>query len=51
MQKPPKLEEYNGKGNPDEHVKLVNYRFNYYSADDASKCKMLALTLVGLSRL
>lgn len=51
MQKPPKLEEYNGKGDPDEHVELVNDRPNYYSADDTSRCKLLTLTLVRLTRL
>lgn len=51
MPKPPKLEEYNEKEDPYEHVQLVNERDNYYSADEASKCKLLELTLVRLARL
>lgn len=37
MQKPTKLGEYDGKGDPDEYAKLVNDRINYYSVDDTSK--------------
>lgn len=47
MEKPPKLGEYDGKGDIDEHVQLVNDQLNYFSADEASKCKLFALTLVG----
>lgn len=50
MEKPPKLGEYNRKGDPREHVRLVNDQLNYFSVDDASKFKLLALSLVGLSR-
>lgn len=46
MQKPTKLGEYDGKGDLDEYVKLVNDRINYYSVDDTSKWKLLELTLV-----
>lgn len=51
IQKPLKLGECNGKGDPDEHIQLVNDRLNYYSADEAFKFKLLALTLVGSARL
>lgn len=47
MQKPPKLGENDGKGDPDEYVQLVNEILNYYSTDDAYKCKFLVLTLIG----
>lgn len=46
MQKPLKLEEYNGKGEHGKHVQLVNEWLNYYSADNASKLKLLGSTLV-----
>lgn len=35
----------------DKHVQPVNGRLNYYIVGDASKCKLLALTLVALARL
>lgn len=31
MHKPHKLREYEGKGDPDEHIQLVNDRIYYYS--------------------
>lgn len=46
MEKPQKLGEYYGKGYPDEDVKLVNKRLNYFSGDEAFKFKLFALTLV-----
>lgn len=51
MQKPHELEEYNGKGDPDKHVQLVNDRFNYYCIYDAFKFNLLVLTLVGPTML
>lgn len=41
--KTPKLGDYNGKGDPDEHIQLVNDWIDYYSAIDASKCKLKML--------
>lgn len=46
MEKPLKLGEYYGKGYPDEDVKLVNKRPNYFSGDEAFKFKLFALNLV-----
>lgn len=51
MKKSTKLREYEGKGDPDEHVQLVNDWMNYFSTDKASKCKLFALTLVGPSKM
>lgn len=51
MDKPLKLCEYDGKGDHDEHVQLVDDRLNYFSTDEASKCKLFTLTLVGLARM
>lgn len=50
-EKPPKISEYNKKGDPDEHVQLVDDQLNYFNFGDVPKCKLFALTLVGLSRL
>lgn len=46
MEKQSKLGEYDGNGNLDEHVQLVNDRLNYFSEDHISKCKLFALTLI-----
>lgn len=51
MEKPPKLGKYDGKGDHDEHTYLVNDRMKYFSIDEASKCKLFALTLIALARL
>lgn len=47
----PKLSEYDGKGDPNEHVQLVNERVNYFSANDVSQCNLFAMTLVVSARL
>lgn len=39
------------EGDPDEHVQVVYEQLNYFGTDDASKCKLFALTLVGPTRL
>lgn len=36
-EKSPKLSEYNGKGDPDVHVQLINERLNYLNIDESSK--------------
>lgn len=46
VEKPPKLVECEGKGDPDEHTQLVNDRLNYFNIDDASKFKIFAFTLI-----
>lgn len=46
MEKPPKLSDYDGKWDPDEYIQLVDDRMSYFSADDVSKCKLFAVTLV-----
>lgn len=51
MEKPPKFSENNRKGDPYENVQLVNDWLNYFSANEASKCMVFVLTLVGSSRL
>lgn len=50
MYKLPKLGEYDGKGDLDKSMQLIN-KLNYYGVDEASKCKSLALMLVGSARL
>lgn len=45
------LGEYDGKRDLDEHMQLANDRLNYFSADEASKGKLFALTLVGPTRI
>lgn len=47
MENPPKLREYDGKGDSDKHMHLVNDLLNYFDADKASKGKLFAFTLVG----
>lgn len=47
----PKLGEYDEKGYPGVYVQIVNDRLNYFYADEASKCKLFALTLVSLAML
>lgn len=47
VEKPPKLGEYDGKEDTDEHMQLVNDQVNYFNTDEASKCKLFALALVG----
>lgn len=51
MKKSPKLGNYDGKEDPDEHMQLINDRLNYFSIDDAYKCKIFVLTLIGLARV
>lgn len=51
VEKSPKLSDYDGKGDPDEHVQLVNDQLSYFSIDDASKCKLFMLTQVDLTLL
>lgn len=42
MDKPPKLGDYDGKGDPGKHVQLINDLLIYFSVDNASSM----LTLV-----
>lgn len=37
LEKPSKLNDYDRKGYPDEHVKHVNDRPNYYHANEETK--------------
>lgn len=46
MEKPPKLIDYDGKRDPDEHVRLLDEWLSYFNADDESNIKLFALTLV-----
>lgn len=51
MKKPPKLGKYNGKGDLEEHIQLIDDRLNYFIANKASKYKLFTLTLVRPTRL
>lgn len=51
MEKPPKLCEYDGKEDPYKHLQLISDRVNYFNVNEASKCKLFSLTLVGLVML
>lgn len=51
MQKPQNLGEYDGREDHDKHIQLVNDRLNYYIIDEAFKCKLLTLALVGPTRM
>lgn len=51
MEKSLNLNDFDVKGGLDKHVQLVNDRLNYFSVDEASKCKLFALTLVGPTML
>ncbi|KAK2422383.1 hypothetical protein QL285_032920 [Trifolium repens] len=44
LEKPPKLDSYDGHGDPDEHIDVV---LDYYGTRGAVKCKLFALTLKG----
>ncbi|XP_058758357.1 uncharacterized protein LOC131631583 [Vicia villosa] len=50
MEKPPKMGKYDGKGDPDEYMKLIKDRLNDLSADETSNSKLFALTLIGMTR-
>lgn len=41
MKKPPKLVDYDGKGDPDEYVVLVDERLSYFSDDKTSNASFL----------
>lgn len=47
MEKPLKLEFYDGTGNPDEHVDNIDTVVNYYQGQEAVKCKLFILSLKG----
>lgn len=37
LEKPLRLKEYDGKGDPDEHLQLVDENLNHFDADEVSK--------------
>lgn len=43
--------EYNGKGDPGEHVQLINDQLNYFHTDKSFECKLFMLTLIGSTKL
>lgn len=45
------MKKYDGNGDPNEHVKHIDDRSNYYHTDKATKCKLFELTLIGSNRL
>lgn len=47
MEKSLKLSDYDRKGDPNEHMKLMDDRLSCFSTDDTSKCKLFMPTLVG----
>lgn len=51
MEKPSRLTDYDGKGDPDEHVQVMDNWLSYFSIDDAFKCNLFALNLFEPSRL
>lgn len=51
LEKPMKLNNYDGKGDLDKYVRHVDDRLNYYPTDEAAKCKFFALTLAESTRL
>lgn len=50
LEKPPKLQDYNGDEDPKEHVEHVDDRLNYYHSDGDIKCKLFVLTMIESSR-
>lgn len=51
FEKPSKPGEYNGNGDYDKHVQLINNRLSYFRVDDVLKCKFFVFTLIGPPRL
>lgn len=51
MEKPPKLREYDGKGDLNKHIQLFNDRINYFSVNKAYKSKLFLLPMVGPSTM
>lgn len=51
MEKPSKLRNYDEKEGLNEHIQLVDDQLSCFSTDDASKCKLFALTMVVPARL
>ncbi|MCI47080.1 hypothetical protein A2U01_0068321, partial [Trifolium medium] len=47
LEKPPKLEIYDGSTDPDEHVEHIDTVLDYYQARGPIKCKLFVLTLKG----
>ncbi|MCI44081.1 hypothetical protein A2U01_0065320, partial [Trifolium medium] len=47
LEKPPKLETYDGTIDPDEHVEHIDTVLDYYQAPGPIKCKLSVLTLKG----
>lgn len=45
IEKSPKLSNYDRKGDPDEHVKLVNGQLSCFNTNDSSNCILFVLTL------
>lgn len=46
-----KLGEYDANGDLDKDVQLANDQLSYFSNDEASRCKLFSLTVVGPTRL
>lgn len=51
MEKTPKLRDYDGNGNPYEHMQLVGDQLSYFSTGETSMYKFFELTLVEPTRL
>jgi hypothetical protein len=47
LEKPPKLETYDGTTDPDEHLEHIDIVLDYYQARGATKCRLFVLTLKG----
>lgn len=46
MEKTPKLTNYDRKGDPDEHVQLIDEQLSYFSTEDTSKYMLFALIMI-----
>jgi hypothetical protein len=47
LEKPPKLETYDGTTDPDKHLEHIDIVLDYYQAQETIKCKLFVLTLKG----
>lgn len=49
LEKPRKIQSYDGIRDLDEHLEYVDNQLDYYHTDIVSKCKLFSLTLIGLT--
>lgn len=51
MEKTPKLTNYDRKGDPDEHVQLIDEQLSYFNTEDTSKYVLFDLIMIKPTRL